>query len=107
RFRAGERIQVQSDFEDGDVIYFNGWELEDGEVKKDGLESNFNVLVERMNEEFRKEVLSRKVGDQLDYDLYQIEEGMSDDHVRKYLMQLESDEMDREVHPEFRLEIME
>lgn len=107
RLQAGNQVQVKSDFENGDLIYFNGWELEADEIKKNGLEASFDVEVSMMREDFRAEVLSREIGDQLDVNIYEVEEDLSDEQVRKYLLQLDDDEMDREVNAEFRLKIVD
>lgn len=105
--RGGHHEHVKSDFEDGDLITFNAWELEDGEIKKDGLETEFQVMVDTMKEDFKSKVLPLKVGDSLDFDIYQVEDKLSEDGVRKYLMNLEGDEADREVNSEFRAEIVD
>lgn len=106
RRRAGHQVTVESDFENEDIISFNGWELENGEVKNKGLEVDFTVMVERMDEDFQSRILDMKVGDTIDYDIYKIEKNLSEEEVKKYLMELDDDEMDEEVNAEFRLEIV-
>lgn len=106
RRRAGHQVTVESDFENEDIISFNGWELENGEVKNKGLEVDFTVMVERMDEDFKSRILDMKVGDTIDYDIYKIEKNLSEEEVKKYLMELDADQMDEEVNAEFRLEIV-
>lgn len=105
--RGGHHEHVKSDFEDGDMISFNAWELEDGEIKEDGLETEFQVMVDMMKEDFKAKVLEGQVGDTLDFNIFQVEEELSDDLVRLYLMNLEEEDEDREVSPEFRGEIVD
>lgn len=107
RLRVGHQETVEYDFEDKDIISFNGWELEEGELKQDGLEVTFQMSVDQMKDEFRSKVLERVLGDEFDHNIYEVEKELSEKAVRKYLMELDDEEMDREVNAEFRLEIVE
>ena len=106
RRRGGHQEEVKSDFEKEDRISFNGLELEDGEIKQNGLEIAFDALVESMTDEFKSKVLDSKVGDEFDHNIYEVEKDLSEEGVRKYLMELDEEEADREVNPDFRLEIV-
>lgn len=106
RRRGGHQEEVKSDFEKDDVISFNGWELEDGDIKENGLEIAFDVMVETMEDEFKAKVLDKNVGDQLEHNIYQVEKNLSEEGARKYLMELDEEDADREVNPDFRLEIV-
>ena len=105
--RGGHHEHIKSDFEDGDLITFNAWELEDGDIRVDGLETEFQVMIDTMKEDFKAKVLELQVGDTLEFDIYQVEEKLAEDGVRKYLMNLEADEENRVVNPEFRAEIVD
>lgn len=106
RRRGGHQEEVKSDFEKEDRISFNGLELEEGEIKQNGLEIAFDTLVESMTDEFKSKVLDRKVGDEFDHNIYEVEKDLSEEGVRKYLMELDEEDADREVNSEFRLEIV-
>ncbi len=107
RRNQGAQEPVETDFEDEDVISFNARELEDGEVKKNGLETTFEVMVDMMDDELKEKVLKASVGDSFDFDIYKVEKNATKEVVRKYLMNLEEDESDREVNAEFIGEIVE
>ncbi|MBY5959895.1 trigger factor [Membranicola marinus] len=107
RRRGGTRESVESDFEEDDLISFNAREMEAGEVKDNGLETTFEVMVSMMEDEFKEKVLAAKVGDAIEFDIFKVEKDMSDEKVRKYLMNLDEEEADQEVNPEFRGEIVD
>lgn len=106
RRRGGTQEDIENGFEKEDLISFNAREMEDGDVKGNGLETTFEVMVEMMEEELQEKVLNSAVGDALEFDIFKVEKNMPEENVRKYLMNLEEEDADREVNPEFRGEIV-
>ena len=107
RRRQGTRESIETDFEKGDIITFNARELDDDEVKRNGLETTFEIMVEMMGEELKEKVVKASIGELLDFDIYKADKNATEEDVRKYLMNLEEDELDREVNAWFRGEIVE
>ncbi len=100
--RAGNMENQESDFEETDSITFNAKELEGDTLKNKGFETSFKVLISDIqNDELRKKVLESKVGDAVRFDIFELEKDKTDEYVRKYLLQLDEEEMDREVGRNF------
>lgn len=105
RRRHGESIESDGPISENDLLQLSVAELEDGEVKEDGVESTFNLLLESVdNEEAKQAFLSREVGDHLELDLFDLEKNTDDDYVRRYFLKLEEDD-DREVGRRFQVTI--
>lgn len=108
RKQHGDRIDVESDFEDNDYLTFNALELEDGAVKKDGLIASVSVLVSLIDdEEVKNKVLAAKKGDKITFNVFTLEKDRTEEYVRKYILKLDEEEMDRPINPEFEGEIVE
>lgn len=100
--RAGNMENQESDFEESDGITFNAKELEGDALKNKGFETSFKVLIQDIqDEDLRKQVLESKIGDTVRFDIFDLEKDKTDEYVRKYLLQLDEEEMDREVGREF------
>jgi trigger factor len=107
RKRHGERVYSEEEIKEEDLLRLRAVELADGEVKVDGVESTFNLLIESIDDEaVKKEILSKKVGDKLRLNLFELEKNTDADYVRKYFLNLEQDD-DREVGEEYEVTIEE
>ncbi len=108
RARFGDEIQQDSDFQDNDRLVLNAIELEDGKLKEDGLETSFQILISNIADEtLREQVKAMKKGDVFQFDIFKLEPDRSEDYVRKYLLNLEKDEMDKKVGHLFEATISE
>ncbi len=90
RNRMGQRKDVEEDIQENDLLTLVVKELDDDKnVKNDGLNSDFSLLVKDIaDEKLREEVLSKKVGDELEISLIGLEEPADRDFVIKnYLRQ--------------------
>ena len=88
RQKMGKQGSTDSPIIDGDVVYFQIKELSDGKVKEDGIESNFSIHIDSVTEDYKKKLLKAKKGDTLEIDVYNFEEGMTDENVHKYILKL-------------------
>ncbi|GJM32158.1 MAG: trigger factor [Saprospiraceae bacterium] len=104
--RTGERINPEDDIQEKDFIRLEGTELENGQPKEDGLVKEISVLVERLNDKLKADILSKKLGDRFVDNVFKLEKDTTESYVRKNLLQLEESD-EREVNDEFDFEITE
>lgn len=98
RKRLGNEIEIEDSIKDGDRLLLNAKELEGDELKKKGFETSFQILVNTIADEtLREQVKGMKKGDKFRFDIYEIEPNRTEAHVKKYLLNLEEDEMDKEI----------
>ena len=87
RKRRGTRIETEETIGDEDMITFNAAELDDDGLKADGWKTTFSILFDRVGDEaVKNELRSKKKGDSIRFNIYQLEEGTSPEHVKKYLL---------------------
>ncbi len=107
RKRLGEQKPVEDTIKENDIVKFSAKELEDGEVKEDGIESEFSILLKSITgEEAKEKLLASKKGDILKLDIFKLEDDKEEDYVRKYYLNLPEDD-ERETGREYELEIIE
>ncbi len=107
RKRLGERVLSEEDIQEGDLIKFSALELDGDKVKEDGVESEFTLLVSNIDdEEVKKEVLTKKKGDTLEVNLFELEKNVTEKYVRRHYLKLEEED-EREVGPRFKLTVEE
>ncbi len=87
RKRRGERIDAEDNVQEEDLITFNASELDGENLKEDGWKTTFSILVERIaDEDVKKELLGKKKGDKVRFNIYQLEKNAQPDYVKKYLL---------------------
>ncbi|MCB9302256.1 MAG: trigger factor [Lewinellaceae bacterium] len=107
RQRHGERLLVEEDIQENDILKLSARELENGQPKEGGVESEFSLLVRSIaNEPARKELLSKKKGDTLSLDLFELESDKDEKYIRRYFLNLDEDDQ-REVGREYEVAINE
>lgn len=92
RVRNGEREYPEDGIEEKDVISLIGKELEaaGGAVKVGGVDATFSIAVDLIGDaDFKKALMASKVGDKLECNVFNLEEGKDADYVRKYLLKVE------------------
>lgn len=90
----GERLTVTEDIQDGDMLKIKAVELADGTVKENGWESTFSILVNRIADEAtKKDFLSKKAGDEIDFNIHLLEDGQSEEQVKKYLLNMSEEQI--------------
>ena len=85
RNRSGDRADIEEDIQENDLINLQIKELDENKnIKEDGLSSDFGLLAKDIaDENLRKEVLSKKKGDQLELSLLGLEANANHDFVIK------------------------
>ncbi|MEY4903435.1 MAG: hypothetical protein RLZZ292_1250 [Bacteroidota bacterium] len=82
RRRGGERINIEEDIQDNDVVTLDATE----QGKEGGVTANFSVLVKDLTEEAKAKVLTLKKGDAFEYNVFALEAERDATHVRKYML---------------------
>jgi trigger factor len=101
RKQHGEAQEVE-DIQDNDVIKVEAKELADGAVKEDGLSAEFRLFYDNLTPAVQKELASKKPGDTLQVNIFELENESTEKYVRSYLLSVEED---TEFNPEFELTI--
>ncbi len=87
RKRRGERNETEDTIEEEDMITLNAVELDGDAPKEDGWKTTFSILVNRITEgPVKEEVLTKKKGDTIRFNVYELEDGASQEQVKKYLL---------------------
>ena len=88
--RLGSQDETEEAIIENDLVTVAAVELDGKDVKEGGHETEFSVLVNMIKDEkAKKTFLGSKKGDSLDFDVYTLENGSSDDYVAKYLLKLD------------------
>ena len=103
--QLGDKEVVTEDIQDNDSLSVLVKELDGKKVKEGGVESQFTVLVEKLTKKSKKKMLTKKAGDSLTIDIFDLEEGLDEDKVRKYLLKVEDETV--EIGKKFELTINE
>lgn len=107
----GSMIQPE-DIAEKDHIEISIKELENGEVKEDGIEAQTRIAIDLIaDEKLKEKIIASKKGDLFDCDIYQLEKDRPKEYVHKYILNLESSDdensdSDQTYGPEFRAEIL-
>jgi trigger factor len=94
----GEREEVDDKIMDGDVFVLEAKEV-DGDF-----ENEFEVFFNSLTQEAKSEFEGKKPGYNTTVNVFKLEEGMSEDAVRKYLLELKEDD-DRKVNENFEVNV--
>ena len=98
RTRVGEREEVTDNIEEDDVINLDMNELDGDALKADGWAATFSILVKDIADETVKtEVLTKKAGDVIKVNAFQLEEGRDADFVRKHMLGVQENDGDVEI----------
>ncbi len=93
RKRAGTEIEAEKDIVEDDRITVAAVELNTkGNKKAKGWETGFQVLINRLEEKYQKELLTKDVGFEFEFDIYAFEQNANETYVNKYLLNLDEDE---------------
>lgn len=106
RRRMGERIEATDNIEEMDMLTLEAEELDGENVKENGWKTSISILVKVIdNEETKKDILTKKVGDDIIFDVFKLE-NKDQDYVRKYILKVPS-ENDQEIGNMFTARIKE
>ena len=98
RTRVGDRAAVEDTIEENDVINLDVNELDGDALKADGWAASFSLLVSTMaDEEKKKEVLTKKAGDVIRVNVFQLEKDKDAEFVRKHMLGVQENDGDVEI----------
>lgn len=87
RKRAGERVLDEEKIVEGDMVKFDAKELDGDKVKEDGIQNEFSLLWDKIdNEDFKKELLTKKKGDTVSFNVFKVEKDAESSYVKKYML---------------------
>jgi trigger factor len=98
--RLGQQKEVDGPIEAGDIVYLKINEKENGEIKEGGLSSEFSVSWDKIYEKYQKQLEKAKLGDHLEINVFELEEGLDRDNVIKYFLKINSDTDEAREVPE-------
>ncbi len=92
RKSKGENAEVQ-DIQDGDIITFNAVEMDNDAPLDEGWKTTFTIAIDRISDEnLKQELLGKKPGDTVQFNIYELEKDADRNFVKKYFLNLtESD----------------
>ena len=100
--RHGDRNTTKEAIIENDMVKIDALELEGDALKADGHKTSISLLADRLTDDAKKEILGKKAGDTIRFNVNNLEQGTPDEkYIKKYLLNLEDDQMDKEVNPEF------
>lgn len=92
RLRNGEREYPEDGIEEKDVVSLIGKELEKegGAVKVGGVDTTFSIAVDLIaNADFKKALMASKVGDKLECNVFDLEEGKDEAYTKKFILKID------------------
>lgn len=106
--RHGDRSATEEAIVENDMIKIEAVELEGDAPKEDGHQTHISLLADRLTDDAKKEILGKKAGDTIRFNVNNLETGDPDEkYIKKYLLNLEEDQMDQEINPDFEGKITE
>jgi trigger factor len=100
--KFGERESVDTIIEDNDVVTFDAEELEGDKVKENGWASSFSVLVNKIGDEaVKEEILKKKKGDKIKFNVYSLEADAKPETVKKYMLNITEKDEEVQIGEEF------
>ena len=91
--KLGTPESQEADIEEKDVLMLDCEELDEDKIKEGGWTCSFPVMVDLIiNEDLKKEVLSKKKGDQIQFDIYDLEKDRDAEYVKKYFLNQQEDD---------------
>lgn len=87
-----------------DIITLKGLELQDGAPKVGGLDKEFTLFIKNTTKKTKKVFIGKGKGEQVELNVFELEENSTEKHVRRYILGLEEDD-EREIAPVFSLTI--
>lgn len=89
--QMGKRESITEDIREIDALTVTVREMDGKEVKEDGITNQFTVLVEKLTKKAKKEILSKKAGDTIMVDIFDLEDGLNESAVKRYFLKIEDD----------------
>ncbi len=94
------------DIVETDIVEVDVEELQDGDIKEDGHDSNFRFAVDLVaDEELKNKILNLSPDATFDFDIYNLERDRNDEYVHRYFLKLKEEESPDAIGKEFRATI--
>ncbi len=87
--KFGSQEDVDDKIVENDVVYFAAKELDGKKLREGGVETEFSSSVKSLVDKYQKQLLESKVGDSIDFDIFQFEKDLSEENVYKYFLKKE------------------
>ncbi len=102
RTRVGKRESVDDEIVERDMLEINAEELDGDASKENGWAMSFSIVADdHLVEEFRTQVMGKKVGDKLRFNINEVEKDRDSDFVRKYLLKATDADAETEIGDHF------
>ena len=88
--KFGSQEDVDDKIVENDVVYFAAKELDGKKLREGGVETEFSSSVKSLVDKYQKQLLESKVGDSIDFDIFQFEKDLSEENVYKYFLKKKS-----------------
>jgi trigger factor len=96
--RFGKEVHPETGIEEEDRLVISAKELDGDQVKKKGFETTFQILVTSIaDESLRSQIKGLNKEDTFRFNIYELEANRTAEHVKKYLLNLEKEEFDKEI----------
>lgn len=82
----GERIEATDAIRDEDVIKLDAVELEGDVPKENGWKTSFSIITTRLTDDMKNEIIGKKTGDRIRFNIYQLEKDTKPEYVKKHLL---------------------
>lgn len=92
RKKLGKEVYPEDAILEDDMITVKAVELDGDKAKKKGWETGFPLLVKLMDEDVKKDVLTKKLGDSFKFNIRTVEKDRDEAFVRKHLLNLDEEE---------------
>ncbi len=98
RIRVGERAAVEDTIKENDVINLDVNELDGDALKENGWAASFSLLVSTIGkEETKKEILTKKAGDVIRVNVFELEKDRDANFVRQQMLGVQENDGDVEI----------
>ena len=86
---SGKLIPYEGDINDEIILTVHAAELENGDLKENGYETEFSIKTEVITDDYKEKIKELKPGDFVDFDIYLLVNNYDQDKVRDHLLNIE------------------
>ncbi|MBK7094022.1 MAG: hypothetical protein IPH57_02775 [Saprospiraceae bacterium] len=87
--KNGKFIPYEGSITEEIILTITANELENGELKEKGYDTEFTIKTSEITEDYKKNILNFKSGDTFDFDIYNFITGADEKKVRDYILNLD------------------
>jgi trigger factor len=89
RSAGGKFIPYEGAINDDIILSIHISELENGEIKPNGYESEFSIKTEVINDHYKNTIKTLRPGDTIDFDIYDLVNGYDENKVKDHLLNID------------------